>query len=105
MAEVLLSPLLHLIYGNLASAAVQELQLGWGVDEELQKLKSTLSAIQAALEDPDEKQFDSNAIRDWLQKLKYIAYDAEDLVDEIVTEAQQSRATESGNEAAAGKNL
>ncbi|KAL5980757.1 hypothetical protein ACLOJK_028667 [Asimina triloba] len=106
MSEVLLSPLLDLIYGNLASSAVQELQLGWGVDEELQKLKSTLSAIQAVLEDAEETQFHSNAIRDWLHKLKYVAYDAEDLVDEIVTEAQQSKATESGNEAdeaAAGK--
>ncbi|KAL5980742.1 hypothetical protein ACLOJK_028652 [Asimina triloba] len=103
MAEVLLSPLLHLIFGNLASSAVQELQLVWGVDEELQKLKSTLSAIQAVLEDAEEKQFHSNAIRDWLQKLKFVAYDAEDLVDEMVTEAQQSKATESGNEAAAGK--
>ncbi|KAL5980732.1 hypothetical protein ACLOJK_028642 [Asimina triloba] len=103
MAEVLLSPLLDLIFGNLASSALQELQLGWGVDEELQKLRSTLSAIQAVLEDAEEKQFRSNAIRDWLQKLKYVAYDAEDLVDEIVTEAQQSQATESGNEAAAAK--
>ncbi|KAL5980747.1 hypothetical protein ACLOJK_028657 [Asimina triloba] len=103
MAEVLLSPLLDLIYGNLASSAVQELQLVWGVDEELQKLKSTLSAIQAVLEDAEEQQFHSNAIRDWLRKLKFVAYDAEDLVDEIVTEAQQSKATEIGNEAAAGK--
>ncbi|KAL5980744.1 hypothetical protein ACLOJK_028654 [Asimina triloba] len=103
MAEVLLSPLLDLIFGNLASSAMQELQLGWGVDEELQKLKSTLSAIQAVLEDAEEKHFHSNALRDWLQKLKYVAYDAEDLVDEIVTEAQQSKATESGNEAAAAK--
>ncbi|KAL5980708.1 hypothetical protein ACLOJK_028617 [Asimina triloba] len=103
MAEVLLSPLLDLIYRNLSSSAVQELQLGWDVDEELQKLKSTLSAIQSVLEDAEEKQFHSNAIQDWLQKLKYVAYDAEDLVDEIVTEAQQSKATESGNEEAARK--
>ncbi|KAL6002066.1 hypothetical protein ACLOJK_037514 [Asimina triloba] len=39
---------------------------------------------------------------DWLQKLKHVAYDADDLVDEIVTEAQQSKATKNGNEAAAG---
>ncbi|KAL5980736.1 hypothetical protein ACLOJK_028646 [Asimina triloba] len=100
---VLLSPLLDLIFGNLASLAMQELQLVWGVDEELQKLRSTLSAIQAVLEDAEEKQCHSKAILDWLQKLKYVAYDVEDLVDEIVTEAQQSKATESENEAAAGK--
>ncbi|KAL5988461.1 hypothetical protein ACLOJK_036226 [Asimina triloba] len=76
----------------------------WGVDKELlQKLISSLSAIQAVLQDAEEQQFRSNAVRDWLQKLKYVAYEAEDLVDEIVTEAQQSKATESGNEAAAGK--
>ncbi|KAL6002065.1 hypothetical protein ACLOJK_037513 [Asimina triloba] len=99
MTEVLLSPLLDLIFGNLASSAVQELQLVRGVDEDLQKLKSTLSAIQAVLEDAQEKQFYSNAIQDWLHKPKYVAYDADDLVDEIVKEAQQSKATESGNEA------
>ncbi|KAL6009667.1 hypothetical protein ACLOJK_000096 [Asimina triloba] len=103
MAEVILSPLLDFIVGNLASSALQELQLARGVDEELQKLKSTLSAIQAVLQDAEEQQFRSNAVRDWLQKLKYVAYEAEDLVDEIVTEAQQSKATESGNKAADGK--
>ncbi|KAL5988462.1 hypothetical protein ACLOJK_036227 [Asimina triloba] len=78
-------------------------ELARGVDEELQKLKSTLSAIQAVLQDAEEQQFRSNAVRDWLQKLKYVAYEVEDLVDEIVTEAQQSKATESGNKAADGK--
>ncbi|KAL6000528.1 hypothetical protein ACLOJK_024227 [Asimina triloba] len=101
--EVILSPLLDFIVGNLASSALQELQLARGVDEELQKLKSTLSAIQAVLQDAEERQFRSNAVRDWLQKLKYVAYEAEDLVDEIVTEAQQSKATESGNKAADDK--
>ncbi|KAL5980129.1 hypothetical protein ACLOJK_036596 [Asimina triloba] len=105
MAGAILSPVFETIFGNLASAAIQQLQTVWGVDveKELQNLKSTLSAIQNVLEDAEERQFDSKAVRDWLWKLKDVAYGADDLVDEIVTDAQQTKTTESGTEAAAGK--
>ncbi|KAL5993693.1 hypothetical protein ACLOJK_040946 [Asimina triloba] len=99
MAEAIISPLLDVIFGNLASAATQELQMAWGVDEEIGNLKSSFSAIQAVLEDAEERQFESKAVQDWLQKLKHIAYDADDLVDDIATEAQLSKAAETGTEA------
>ncbi|XP_058091100.1 putative disease resistance protein RGA3 [Magnolia sinica] len=93
MAEAILSPLLDAIVGNLASAAIEEFRQawGWGVDEELDNLSSTLSAIQAVLEDAEDRHVESKATKDWLRKLKDVAYDADDLLDEFAIEAQRSK--------------
>ncbi|KAL5981385.1 hypothetical protein ACLOJK_015440 [Asimina triloba] len=97
MASAILSPLLDIIFGNLVPATMQEFRLMWGADveEELQNLKSTLSAIQAVLADAEERQFESKAVQDWLRNLKHVAYDADDLIVGIVTEARQSKTAES----------
>ncbi|XVF71540.1 hypothetical protein PTKIN_Ptkin12aG0046100 [Pterospermum kingtungense] len=48
---------------------------------------STVTTIQAVLQDAEEKQWKSEAIKNWLGKLKDSAYHLEDLVDEFKTEA------------------
>ncbi|XP_058078560.1 putative disease resistance protein RGA3 [Magnolia sinica] len=87
MAEVFLSALVQTMMGNLNSLLLQEFETAWGVKKELGKLESTLSTIQAVLRDADKQQVQSEALRDWLMKLKGVAYDADDLIDEFLTEA------------------
>ncbi|XP_034701530.1 putative disease resistance RPP13-like protein 1 [Vitis riparia] len=53
----------------------------------LRKLKIKLLAVQAVLDDAEAKQFTKSAVKDWLDDLKDAVYDAEDLLDEITTEA------------------
>ncbi|XP_058078566.1 putative disease resistance protein RGA3 [Magnolia sinica] len=86
MAEVFLSALVQTMMGNLNSLLLQQFETAWGVKKELGKLESTLSTIQAVLQDADKQQVQSEALRDWLRKLKGVAYDADDLIDEFVTE-------------------
>ncbi|KAK3446900.1 hypothetical protein EUGRSUZ_A02524 [Eucalyptus grandis] len=84
MTEVvssILGPLLQ----KLASSTVEEIQLVWGVKDELEKLKSTLEMIQKVLADAEQKQTEKEAVRLWLLKLKDFHYDAEDVLDEFVT--------------------
>ncbi|KAL6985656.1 hypothetical protein U1Q18_019031 [Sarracenia purpurea var. burkii] len=83
MAEALLSVLLQ----NLNTLIQKEFGLLWGVDKDMKKLVSVLSAIQAVIDDAEEKQLSDRAIRDWLRKLKYAAYDLEDILDDCSTEA------------------
>ncbi|XP_077216345.1 putative disease resistance protein RGA3 [Tasmannia lanceolata] len=91
MADLLLSPLVDTIVGKLMDSVIQEITLLWGVDEEVENLSTTLSAIQAVLQDAEEQQVSSNAVKVWLRKLKDVAYDADDVVDEFTTEVLRSK--------------
>jgi Leucine-rich repeat (LRR) protein len=53
-----------------------------GVKKQVDKLKSNLIAIQSVLEDADRKQVKDKAVRDWVDKLKDVCYDMDDVLDE-----------------------
>ena len=53
-----------------------------GVEKQVDKLKSNLLAIQSVLEDADRKQVKEKAVRDWVDKLKDVCYDMDDVLDE-----------------------
>ncbi|RXH85320.1 hypothetical protein DVH24_042088 [Malus domestica] len=57
------------------------------VDKKLKKWSDTLSAIEAVLNDAEERQLttESNALRLWLDDLKDLAFDAEDVLDKYHT--------------------
>ncbi|KAF7142744.1 hypothetical protein RHSIM_Rhsim05G0016700 [Rhododendron simsii] len=64
----------------------KEVGLLLGVDEEMTKLSSTLSTIEAVLEDAERNHPEDRAIQDWLRKLKDAAYEVDDILDECSTE-------------------
>ncbi|KAB5532333.1 hypothetical protein DKX38_019003 [Salix brachista] len=65
------------------SAAVkEEVNLVRGVKKKANKLKSNLSHIQDVLEDAERKQVKEKAVRAWLDKLKDVCYDMDDVLDE-----------------------
>ena len=86
MAEGVIFNTAEGIIKSLGSLALQEIGLLWGFKDELQKLKDTVSTIQAVLLDAEEKQAQNHAVKDWLQKLKDAMYDADDLLDEFSTQ-------------------
>jgi hypothetical protein len=71
----------------LGNSALQEIGLLWGVKDELEKLKNTVTAIQAVLLDAEEKQALNHAIKNWLGRLKEVVFEADDLLDDFSTEA------------------
>jgi hypothetical protein len=86
MAEGVLSNTAEGIIQSLGSLALQEIGLLWGFKDELQKLRNTVSTIQAVLLDTKEQQAQNLAVKDWLQKLKDVMYDANDLLDDFSTQ-------------------
>ncbi|KAL8536439.1 hypothetical protein ACS0TY_011883 [Phlomoides rotata] len=76
---------LQIVLKNLSSLMEKEIGLIMGVDEEMKRLSSTLTTIQAVLEDAEEKQLQSKPIRDWLRKLTNLAYEIDDVLDECAT--------------------
>ncbi|KAE8678179.1 hypothetical protein F3Y22_tig00111440pilonHSYRG00140 [Hibiscus syriacus] len=59
----------------------------WNFKDHLQDLISIVSAISVVLLDAEEQTVSNNLVKDCLEKLKDALYDADDLLDDILTEA------------------
>ncbi|MQM02549.1 hypothetical protein Taro_035317 [Colocasia esculenta] len=69
--------------------AIEELENNCRIhkNEEIKKLITKMKHNIAVLKDAEKKQISSEVHRFWLGKLKEVAFDAEDLIDELVTDA------------------
>ncbi|KAF5447765.1 hypothetical protein F2P56_033289 [Juglans regia] len=86
MAEAILFNVAARIIESLGSLALKQIGLLWGITDELEKLKNTVSTIQAVLLDAEEQWAMNRQVRDWLEKLKDVFYDVDDLLDGFSTE-------------------
>ncbi|XP_075646878.1 putative disease resistance protein RGA4 [Castanea sativa] len=96
MADAILFGLAQKMIENLGSQTFQEIGSFWGVEGELEKLKDTVSTIQAVLQDAAEQQSHNHQVKHWLEKLNDAIYEADDLFSEFYTEATR-RSLVSGN--------
>ncbi|KDP40513.1 hypothetical protein JCGZ_24512 [Jatropha curcas] len=87
VVEAFLSAAFEIALENLASPILKEFGSRLGIDKDLKKLTKTLSKIQAVLNDAEAKQISDRTIKDWLSELREVADDADDLLDEVATEA------------------
>ncbi|KAJ6376036.1 hypothetical protein OIU77_000912 [Salix suchowensis] len=72
---------------NVAEKVLEKLgSLAYGAGDELEKLSRTMRAVKAVLMDAEEKQSNSPELRLWLQQLKDVFYDAEDVLDQFEVE-------------------
>lgn len=58
------------------------------------KWQTLLRIINASLENAEGKQTSSRLLELWLSDLRDVAYDAEDIIDELTTEARRRQITE-----------
>ena len=94
MAEAIAFCLARKIIKSLGSMAFKEIGSMWGVDsveDELEKLKDTVSAVHAVLLDAEEQQDKSHRVKHWIKKLRDAVYDADDLLTEFYTEDLRRR--------------
>ncbi|XP_060670228.1 putative disease resistance protein RGA3 isoform X2 [Ziziphus jujuba] len=87
MADSILFGIAQKIIENIASAAVQEIGSIWGVAKELSGLEETISTIEDVLLDAQEKKNHNHQVSSWLKKLEGVIYEADDLMDDVSTEA------------------
>ena len=92
-----LSASLQVLFDRLASRDVVNFIRGHKLDYALlKKLKRKLLTVHSVLDDAEAKQITNLAVREWMDELKVVVYDAEDVLDEIATEDLR-RKIEAGN--------
>ncbi|BBG92699.1 NB-ARC domain-containing disease resistance protein [Prunus dulcis] len=92
MAEIFLTFAAEEILKKVASLAAQEFNLAWGFKAELTRLSESLNTIHDILSDAVEQpQGRGKAVEEWVKKLKHIAYDADDVLDEFKYEDLRSK--------------
>ena len=100
MADALLAIALQ----RLASGVEQHigdcrLTLVLGVDEEIRSLTNTLLSVRDVLEDAERRQVKEKSVQGWLEKLKDMAYQMDDVVDEWSTAVLRSSQMEGAENA------
>ena len=78
MAETLIYGLVQTIIENLGSQILQEIGKISDVKNELEKLRKTVSRIQAVLKDAEEQQSCSHQVRDLIHMLEDAIKEIED---------------------------
>ncbi|GLT39652.1 hypothetical protein SLA2020_138320, partial [Shorea laevis] len=92
VADAMLSSLFeHIFDGLFASSEFLNFARQEQVLFQLNKWEKLSPKIKAFLDDAEDKQTVSPAVKLWLSDLKDIVYDAEDVIDEIATEALRRR--------------
>ncbi|EOY04639.1 LRR and NB-ARC domains-containing disease resistance protein, putative [Theobroma cacao] len=86
MGEAVLSAVVEGVVSKATSVAIQHINLGWGFEEELEKLGYSLPIIRALLQDAEERQRNDKSVKLWLDKLRDVAYEADDVLDEFTYE-------------------
>ncbi|KAJ4825350.1 hypothetical protein Tsubulata_016068 [Turnera subulata] len=83
MAEIVVTLVVEEMLKKLVSLAHEGIDLALGLKGKLLKLNKSLTSIRAVLHDAEEKQGREESVKIWLQKLRDVAYEAEDVLDEF----------------------
>ncbi|GAU30087.1 hypothetical protein TSUD_392430 [Trifolium subterraneum] len=81
MAESFVFDVADSLLGKLASFAYEEASRAYGVYEDLQEFKDSLSIVRGLLLDAEDKKNQQHAVREWLRQIQSICFDAEDVLD------------------------
>ncbi|PON99914.1 NB-ARC domain containing protein, partial [Trema orientale] len=85
MADALVSVVLGQLCSIIYEQANQEVKLVVGVEDEIENLRRNLEAIQAVLKDAEKRKMKEDGVRIWLDELKDVSYDMDDVLDKWVT--------------------
>ncbi|XP_020991795.1 putative disease resistance RPP13-like protein 1 [Arachis duranensis] len=83
-----LSSIFNVVFDRISSPEFANWIKGKKLTQKLlERLKTTLYAVQAFLIDAEQKQIKERAVKDWLDSLKAAMYVADDLLDDVFTKA------------------
>ncbi|KAK3014540.1 hypothetical protein RJ639_008314 [Escallonia herrerae] len=87
IAEIFLTAFFTVLLEKLASGDLFNLALPEKIYSQLRTWTANLQLLEAVLSDAEEKQTAARSVNMWLQQLQDLAYDLDDLLDGLATEA------------------
>nr|XP_043609672.1 putative disease resistance protein At3g14460 [Erigeron canadensis] len=87
IAELFLGAFITVLFEKLTSGDLIGLAQSAGIYAELIKWNDKLAQVQAVLVDAGHKHLRQTSVQLWLNKLQHLAYDIDDVLDDLTTEA------------------
>ncbi|KAK2981311.1 hypothetical protein RJ640_007012 [Escallonia rubra] len=87
VTEIFISALVTVLFEKLASGELLNLARRQGIYSHIETWSLTLEKVEAVLGDAEEKQITDKPVNKWLEQLQDLAYDLDDILDELATEA------------------
>ncbi|XP_050375779.1 putative disease resistance protein RGA4 [Argentina anserina] len=94
MAEALIYVLLEQLASVVYQHTNEAVKLVLNADQDVKSFSSNLKTIQAVLEDAEKKQVMEAKVADWLEKIKDVSYEMDDVLDEWNTELLKQQVKE-----------
>ncbi|KAK9138775.1 hypothetical protein Sjap_009369 [Stephania japonica] len=91
MAETLVTSGVTMILSAVEDHVKSKIALAWGAKKELEKLQDKLVVLQLVLDDAEKRQLKEPSVQHWLEKLKGVAYEAQDVMDEVTYEVNHPK--------------
>ncbi|XBI07520.1 hypothetical protein VPH35_135414 [Triticum aestivum] len=92
MAESLLLPLVRGVAGKATDALVQTVTRMCGLNDDCETLERHLLAVECKLANAEEWSQSNAYLRSWMEKLKAVAYEADDVLDDFQYEGLRREA-------------
>ncbi|KAM7490619.1 hypothetical protein LguiA_033540 [Lonicera macranthoides] len=99
VVEIFVSAFVTVLIDKLASSVLLKMARLEGIDTQLKKWSDTFKTIRAVLNDAEEKQITDEDVQMWLDDLQHLAYDLDDILDDLLTEALRREAVKEAQEA------
>ncbi|KAK9929850.1 hypothetical protein M0R45_026926 [Rubus argutus] len=99
MADALISVLLEQLTSVVYEHTKEAVTLVLNAEKDVKSFSSKLKDIQAVLEDAEKKQVTDARVDRWLEKLKNVSYEMDDVLDEWNTEILRQQVEEEGENA------
>ncbi|KAJ8633952.1 hypothetical protein MRB53_027291 [Persea americana] len=90
MESAVTSGLVRVVLSNLNKLLTKEVVIEWGLTRKPKNLHNTLNGMQSVIEDAQEKKVQSLVLRGWLIRMKEVAYEADDVLDEFAMKILQT---------------
>ncbi|KAJ6937412.1 hypothetical protein NC652_011910 [Populus alba x Populus x berolinensis] len=87
IGEIFLAAFLGVLFTRLTSPELLKFARREGIWKKADKWREMILKVQEVLDDAEEKQLTEKAVKIWMDDLRDLAYDVEDLLDEFATES------------------
>ncbi|KAL3500703.1 hypothetical protein ACH5RR_039796 [Cinchona calisaya] len=83
MVDSLVSATIQVLLDKAISLATDRMGLVFGFKKDMENLRESAAMIALVLADADDKQRHSRAVQHWLKRLEQVAFDADNVLDEL----------------------